>query len=188
MWTFPPNSPCESPDEQLAANFKLGCRLSFAKLVAEHAPSVFRICRRIVRDEDAANDCLNDTFLRAFSKRDTFDAGRDFGAWIRTIAYDEAIRWLEESNRERAIIEGFSNTLPEQFYFPQQDAEREEQKAHVRTWLSKLSHQQKVALRLRFYEDKQYGEIAMIMEIPITTVASHIRRGIAALRGMAEVP
>ena len=55
------------------------------------------VCRRYVRDEAMAKDVLQETLIRIFKNIDRFEARGSFEGWMRTIAINRSLQWLEKS-------------------------------------------------------------------------------------------
>lgn len=81
----------EASDEQLAARARSGCRHSFELLVRRYQVRLLRFLQRRVRGGADAEDLLQDTFVRAFEKLESYDTSRPFGVWLFTIAHRLAV-------------------------------------------------------------------------------------------------
>lgn len=73
----------------LAAKAKAGDKRTFEQLIGHHKTSLYRLVRSYVGDPDDAYDVLQDTFVAAWLALHRYDAARDFGAWLRTIALNK---------------------------------------------------------------------------------------------------
>src|SRR5689334_9991415 len=79
------DTPATAVDEQrLAERATQGDGAAFAELVRRHQDSVYRLCRRYAPEE--AQDLAQDTFVRAFVHRESFDPARPVRPWLLTIA------------------------------------------------------------------------------------------------------
>ena len=61
-------------------------RARFERLLAQHAPGVVAVLRRLVRRADRVDDALQQALLQAWAARERYDAARPFGPWLRAIA------------------------------------------------------------------------------------------------------
>lgn len=75
----------------LAARALAGDRGAFGELVDLHKRTIFNICFAHLRDRDEAMDLVQDTFLKAFTKLDSFQPDSNFKAWICRIAANASI-------------------------------------------------------------------------------------------------
>jgi DNA-directed RNA polymerase specialized sigma24 family protein len=65
---------------------------AFEALVARHGPMVFGVCRRLLQNDQAAEDAFQATFLVLARKAAALDRGRPLGNWLYTVAYRLALR------------------------------------------------------------------------------------------------
>ena len=56
-----------------------------------HNRRLFRVARSVLRDADAAEDAVQETYLRAFTKLDTYRPTGKFSAWLTRVALNEAL-------------------------------------------------------------------------------------------------
>src|SRR6476646_5840679 len=64
---------------------------AFAALVQQHSRRVFQLAFRMMRNEQHAEDVVQDCFLRAYSQLGRFEARADFGTWLYRIAVNCAV-------------------------------------------------------------------------------------------------
>jgi RNA polymerase sigma-70 factor (ECF subfamily) len=79
------------PDDRLV---ELACGhdlLAFEALMRRHNRRLLRVTRSVLRDADAAQDAVQETYLRVFTKLDSYQPGGKFGAWIARVAFNEAL-------------------------------------------------------------------------------------------------
>src|SRR3954471_19996649 len=65
--------------------------LAFEALMRRHNRRLFRVTRSVLRDADIAQDAVQETYLRAFTKLDSYQPTGKFGAWITRVALNEAL-------------------------------------------------------------------------------------------------
>ncbi|HEY3107963.1 MAG TPA: sigma-70 family RNA polymerase sigma factor, partial [Chloroflexota bacterium] len=71
---------------------------------------------------------------------------------------------------------------------PDEQAELRESAAEVRAALADLPAPQRLALTLHYFEDMRYEDVASVMNVPLNTVKSHIRRGKERLASLLRRP
>ena len=64
---------------------------AFEALMRRHNRRLFRVTRSVLRDSDSAQDAVQETYLRAFTKLDSYQPSGRFGAWISRVAFNEAL-------------------------------------------------------------------------------------------------
>ncbi|MGE3335948.1 MAG: RNA polymerase sigma factor [Rhodospirillaceae bacterium] len=82
-------SATDQPDAVLASDAQNGNRRAFDQLVIRHKAQIYRIARHYIGNGADALDIVQDTFVAAWLAVGSYDSGRDFGAWLRTIALNK---------------------------------------------------------------------------------------------------
>ena len=139
-------------------------------------PRLRRYARALVGDRAAADDLVQDTLERAWSKLHLFRQGTDLRAWLFTVMHNVHV------NRVRAArqTEALDDEMPELIQrAPQGDAllVRDLERA-----ISALPPAQREVLLLVALEDLSYEEAARVLGIPIGTVMSRLARAREKMR------
>jgi RNA polymerase sigma-70 factor, ECF subfamily len=92
-----------SSDKNLLDAARCGLSPAFDELFHRHSREVFRVLRRIMRTKEDAEDALQDSLLRAFTRLDTFDGRASFSTWLTRIAINSGLMILRK-NRTRQEI------------------------------------------------------------------------------------
>ena len=136
-----------------------------------HAPRMIALAALMCGSRSAAEDLVHDAFAAVLPKLDGVEHPR---AYLRVAVVNRCLAWRGRQALERehrpSLREG--ETAPV-------DPE-------IRHLLGQLPIDQRVALVLRFYEDLSGAQIAEVMQHPLSTVRSHIRRGLASLKELIE--
>lgn len=122
----------------------------------------------ILGDKVSAEDAVQQSALNAWEKREQFDSSRRFSAWWFGILRNQCLDALRRRAREPVDVDIDTAELPSQASGPSQ-----ENLAVVRA-MQKLSPQHNEILRLRYYGDLSYQELADVLEIPRGTVMSRL--------------
>lgn len=91
-----------------AALIKAACagdRSAMSALYRQHAGRVYSVVRRLVGDDDLADDVSQDAWVRAFEKIHLFRGDAAFGTWMHRLAVNAALNRLRRGNR-RTEVEG----------------------------------------------------------------------------------
>jgi len=163
------------PGRDLLRRFVDGDASAFEALFREFSPEVFRWIVRILRDRDAAEDALVETFWRAHRGRARFDPARSFGAWMRRIGTHVAVDALKRRRKRREEQIG-----DDRFTAPPA-ADPHVANAIARAVASLPPKLQAVAM-LALVDEQPYAEIADALGVPIGTVKSRVFRATRALR------
>src|SRR5689334_6166119 len=73
-------------DLDLVKDVKSGNRTAYADLVRRHQKAIYRLALRFTRDHGSAEDIVQDTFVKAYQKLDSFEERSSFKSWLFRIA------------------------------------------------------------------------------------------------------
>ena len=156
----------------------------FARWGRQHGQAVRGYLAAMVGRMDVAEDLAQEVFVRAWQARRRYRAQGHARAYLLRIAdrlvFDRQRKagrevTLDEENWKRIEPAGCTED-------PSQSLARTEAAKELTAALDRLSPAQRRVLLLRYYGQLSFSEIAQIVECPISTVLSHCRRGLLALR------
>jgi RNA polymerase sigma-70 factor, ECF subfamily len=158
----------------------------FHRLVEHEIPRLRRYARALTRENNRADDLVQDTLLRALAKAHLWQDGTDIRAWLFTIMHNQHVNIVRRALREDATVdvEQVSSTL-----VATSDPTASRQLREFERALGQLSEGQRQVVVLVGLEGMTYDEAAKIMRVPIGTVRSRLGRAREALRrllGMDE--
>jgi RNA polymerase sigma-70 factor, ECF subfamily len=140
-----------------------------------HLGALYRMARQLA-GPDGADDIVQETFLRAWKYFETFDSATNCRAWLFRILRNTWISRWRKKRLELPLTETETETI-EPYYDWEQDFLKDELSAGIKTALSDLPADYRMAVLLADVEEFSYEEIARIMECPIGTVMSRLNRG-----------
>lgn len=149
---------------------------SFAALIHEHQDMVFSIAWHFLHDRSRAEEIAQEVFLQLYRTLGDIESPAHLTFWLRRVTSN---RCIDESRRGRWRIV----TLDEASDVAH-DAEETDPLLgrRVGQMLQRLTAQQRLALTMRYQEGLDPSEIGAVLGMPLNTVKSHLRRGLAALR------
>ena len=139
-----------------------------------HLGALYRMARQLVGPE-AADDLVQETFLRAWKYFESFDSATNCRAWLFRILRNVWISRWRKSRLELPLTETESDVI-EPYYDWETEFLSAEFSAGVKLALSELPAEFRIALLLADVEEFSYQEIARIMDCPIGTVMSRLNR------------
>lgn len=165
-----------------------GDRAALRLVYEETAAKLFGVCLRILNDRGEAEDVLQDVYVNIWRKADGFDPARSSPiTWLVAVARNRAIDRLRSGavRRRSAPLEDASEIADEApSAFDKLGAAQDSQR--LGQCLEELEMRQSAAIRAAFLDGLTYDELAQRSGVPLGTMKSWIRRGLAKLRACLE--
>jgi RNA polymerase sigma factor (sigma-70 family) len=180
-------------DGELLRRFQTnGDEAAFELLVWRHGPMVLGACRRVLRDDHAAEDAFQATFLTLARKAGSIGVRDAVAGWLYTVAHRVAVEALQRRVRREALERPEGLADAEGWgYLPADEPARREEGELVRAEVEKLPDAFRAVVVLCCLEGRTRAEAAQQLGVPAGTVESRLvrarerlRRGLAA-RGLA---
>lgn len=160
-------------DEQLMHRAVRGSNRAFEELYNRHARRLQGFfARRLGSDSDLAADFMHDTFLRIYAARENYREGRNFRAWLYTIAYNLCKNHFR--NQFAVIYEDKENIEADSDVEVEMDVSILRNAIHV--ILNNLPKPQAMLFSLHYEEELTIPQIARIMSLPEGTVKSRLHK------------
>jgi RNA polymerase sigma factor (sigma-70 family) len=161
----------------------MGSAGRFEQIVLPHLDAAYNLARWLVRNQQDAQDIVQESYLRAFKFFSGFQGG-DPRAWLLKIVRNTSYSFLEK-NRPASLAEEFDEKVhATDAGAPNPEAEmvRNVESRMLREALDALPVNFREVVVLRELEGMSYKEIAEVMNVPIGTVMSSLARGRERLR------
>lgn len=178
----------DTEDRQLIAECLDGQPESFGLLVGKYQDRLYNTVVHLIGSREDAQDVVQDAFVRAFRKLESFQGDSAFYTWLYRIAVNTALS-LKRSAKPRVSLDqvrqasGREPAADQERTNPTADLERTERRKQVWEALGELSAEHRTVLVLRDIEGHRYDEIAEILGCPVGTVRSRLFRARMELRG-----
>jgi RNA polymerase sigma-70 factor, ECF subfamily len=162
---------------------------SFIHIVNRFEKPLLRYLRRLMGSHGAAaDDVLQEAFIKAYVNLNDFDQGQPLSPWLYRIAHNEAISFLRKMKSDANMLRGpdADQMLERIAAAPEAGGQdfSDADNAYAAEGLRQLDGKYRDVMVLRFLEEKSYREIGDILHLPPGTVATLIRRGLDKLRRM----
>lgn len=158
----------EAPDATLLEAFRLGDSTALDYLVERYEGPLLRFARGFVRDQAAAEDLVQETFVRLIRSAPDLGSQSSLGPWLyrvcRNLAYDTRKMETREMKRRERVQE------PEPTPTPVGLSEQHETSAILRRELDRLPEREREALRLKVDQGLSYTEIGEVLGVKPGTV------------------
>ena len=167
-------------DAELARAAARGDSDAFGRLIERHGMAARRAARAILRDEDDADDAVQEGMLAAWRAIERYDPNRPFRPWLMRIVVNAA---LDARRRGRVRhAEPIAETLESPGLGPDRLAEATLLRAKLDAGLAALPERQRIALVLFDAEGWGHAEIAATLGVPEGTVRSYVFHARRAMR------
>lgn len=148
-------------------------------LVREFQAPLIRHARRLVRDEELAQDAVQESFLRYLRKPPAETDPRRISTWLHRVTHNLCVDWIRKEVRMRTELETMEPPAPAP---PASAALIEEQsRERIEALMERLTANQRVVLQLKVFEGKSYKEIGEITGFTTGNVGYHIYAGLKRL-------
>ena len=148
-----------------------------------HLDHLYRIAFNLAKDQDNAQELVQETFARALAAYDQFNPGTNMKAWLTKILhnfffdrYHQSKRWvsIDDPTDEES---GYWKRLPAENPGPESHVLLSELNAHVTDVLRRIPEEFRAPIVLVDMGDFSYQEAAEILSCPIGTIRSRLSRG-----------
>lgn len=178
-----------TPDSQLMSDVQRGCLESFEELVRRYREPLVRVAASKLGDRAWAEDVVQETFLAVYAARRTYNAQFSFRTWLWTILLNLCRRQLKRRGRAGSQVlsvgvmwdRTVANLEPATTETGLTTLLRIERQERVAALLDQLPEADADALRLRFYGELKFEEIAEAMNSSVSGAKQRVRRGLQAL-------
>ena len=170
-----------------------GSERAFRSLVERYQRGVLSLIVRIVGNREDAEDVAQETFVKAFTRLDTFDPTYKFSNWLFKIAHNTALDALRKRGAIPSVVEvggegegddPWVRVADTRAQAPDEAAAMAEFRGDVEEALARLRPEFREVVVLRHLEGRAYEDIAQIMDLPLGTVKTFLFRARRELAGM----
>ena len=175
-------------DEEIVDRVRAGETALYEIIMRRYNQRLYRVARAILRDDNEAEDVMQDAYVRAYQHLDQFARRAPFSSWLTRIAVHEALARVRQRNRTQQIAEGevegeFVMNLAEPSPNPEQTASTAELGHLLEEALLALPEQFRTVVIFRDVEELNTEETAEALEISEENVKIRLHRGRAMVRG-----
>jgi len=175
----------EEAQAQLLRRIAAGDIQSMATFYDQTAAPLFSLAIRILGDHGEAEEVIQDVYMQIWDKAGAFDPmlGSAFH-WMVSITRHRSIDRLRARQRRTRLLEQVNNMGADQPLSSdgRQGELNSDELAEVHTALKSLPNEQRLPIKMAFFEGKTHHEISMALKQPLGTIKARIRRGMLKLR------
>lgn len=194
MQTLTYNQLDELSNEDLMERFQDGCENSFNLLVKRFKDRLHNFLYRYTHNHQDCEDLVQETFLRVYRSRDSYERIAKFSTWMYTIALNLARSLYKKKQRKTTVTIHKDDSDPDDQDMKLEDhtilpdAELHEKMCmdELEKALAELNEDFREVVLLRDIQQLSYEEVAEITGLPMGTVKSRINRGRAKLQELLK--
>jgi RNA polymerase sigma-70 factor (ECF subfamily) len=175
-------------DLLLLAKILQGNEHALALLYDKYGRLIYSLTLRIVQKEEEARELVQDVFLQVWHKAALFDNERgSFATWLVTLAHNKSINTLRSRRYKKIGLEAkfdlstITSDLIVNHRTPERDALESDERRIVLNALEQIPALQQKALYMAYYEGYSHSEIARMLDEPLGTIKTRIRKGMMKL-------
>jgi len=155
--------------------------LEFAKILADNESMVFSLALRFLRDREGAEELAQDVFLQCYRHLSRIESPAHATWWLRRATCHRSIDEIRKRKLRPHI--GLDDIAePSDKAAPEDPLLRD----RLRKLVGMLPEKARAVVLLRYQEDMDPSEISELLDMPVSTVKSHLHRSLALLRGKLQ--
>lgn len=158
---------------------------AFAELMKRYKKPVYHMILKMVRNVDDAEDLTIEAFAKAFKNLHKFKKDFTFSTWLFRIATNNAIDFIRKKKLETMSLntsfkdengEAVNIDVQDEKLDPQEEAIKTQKIELIRMFVTKLPPKYQRLVKLRYFKELSYEEIAKELEAPLGTVKAQLHR------------
>jgi RNA polymerase sigma-70 factor (ECF subfamily) len=162
-----------------------GDESAYAELMKRYKKPVYHMILKMVRNVDDAEDLTIEAFAKAFKNLDRFKKDYTFSTWLFRIATNNAIDFIRKKRIETFSLntsykddsgDDVTVDVEDNDPNPMEEAIKAQRNELVRLFVTRLPPKYQRLVRLRYFEEKSYDEIAKELNSPLGTVKAQLHR------------
>ncbi|MBI9018633.1 MAG: RNA polymerase sigma factor [Phycisphaerae bacterium] len=185
-------------DAELLQSHIDGDQVAFEQLIRRHGPALLGYITKMVYDSQLAQDLFQETFKKVHQYANSYKGQGKFKSWLYSIASNVVIDNMRKLKRQPIAFSlntsdndgsgAFAAIEDDKVINPYQQVTCDESKEQVKVALEQLTAQQKATVIMAYYQGMTYKEIAETLNCSLSTVKTHMFRGLKALAKLLPDP
>jgi RNA polymerase sigma-70 factor (ECF subfamily) len=163
----------QTDENLLIARILDGHAEDFGYFLERYSQEAFAIVVRLVPQQEDAEELVQDAFVRAFNRLETFEGRSSFSTWICRIAYTTAVSWLRKRRMKYLSIDDrpqLSDTEVDEAF------DDESRIVELTRAIALLKPDEQTLITLYYYDNRPLSDIAYILDAEPNTLATRLHR------------
>jgi RNA polymerase sigma-70 factor (ECF subfamily) len=182
----------QAEDDALMTRVQDGDEQAFTALVDRYKDRIVNFVYRMVGQYQTAEDLAQETFVRVYTRRDSYRPGSTFSVWLYTIARNLTLNYIRDMGRRSTVwpdrsAEDYEGLIGDVGALdPLEELQRAQLSEGVSRAIADLPDKFKEVIVLRDINGLEYQEIAKVLHCPLGTVKSRVNRARLRLKELLE--
>lgn len=168
---------------------------AYAELMKRYRKSVFHLVLKMVRNSDEAEDLTIEAFAKAFKGLHKFNPEFTFSTWLFRIATNNCIDYIRKKRIQTTSIDNpwkdndgdeISLDVKDNALNPEDENIKKQKIELMQTIVTKLPSKYQLLIKMRYFQELSYEEIADNLEFPLGTVKAQLHRAKELLYDMVK--
>jgi RNA polymerase sigma-70 factor, ECF subfamily len=177
-------------DKELIKRFQEGDQLSFEELISRYSAKAFSLATRLTRNQEDAEEVLQDVFVTVFRKIDGFEGKSSFSSWLYRVTVNSALMKLRKRRQDQSIpmdevlsqVANKASTRSTFFTEGEAGRTRAEISAALEEAIVSLPDEYRPVFVLRDIDGLSSKEVSEILDLSVPAVKSRLHRSRLMLR------
>jgi RNA polymerase sigma-70 factor, ECF subfamily len=184
------------PSADIIRRAQAGDPEALTQLIMGQQHYVYSIAMSVLKNPEDAADLAQEAFMRLFRALPQYNGESRFTTWLYRLVVNLGRDELRRRGRQVPVIppivdeegqDGMASVADDDRWAdPSLALDSRELRDGVRQALAQLEEHYRLVLTLYYFDDMKYSDIAEVLDIPLNTVKSHIRRGKERLAALLE--
>jgi RNA polymerase sigma factor (sigma-70 family) len=161
-----------------------GDQNAFGRLKEKYYEAIYSLIYRMVHEKDEVEDLTQEAFIKAFMSLSSFNDEFAFSTWLYKIATNNCIDHIRRKKLQTFSIDqpiesresDFTFELPDSTYEPDREMIARQRRKLIEEAINSLPPKYRQVIILRHQEEREYQDIAELLNLPLGTVKAHIFR------------
>lgn len=164
-----------------------GNEQAYERLIQAFTPALYRVVLRMASDPQEAEATVQEAFWRAWRSLGRYQSDRPFFPYLVTVALNiQRDRWRVERRIEDRDLDEAASEVQDPAVAPEVQLEESEMMEVLAKGIQQLPRPYRMVVALRYDAGLSYERIAELLDLPVNTVRTHLRRAKMALRKWME--
>jgi RNA polymerase sigma factor (sigma-70 family) len=172
-----------------------GNQKAYGELMKRYKKSVYHVILKMVRNIDDAEDLTIEAFGKAFKNLPKFKKDFAFSTWLFRIATNHSIDFLRKKRIETMSLnssfkdengDAVNIDIQANILDPQEETIKQEKIKMMRMFVDRLPDRYQTLVKLRYFDEWSYDEIAKELEAPLGTIKAQLHRSRELLYDLVE--